>query len=60
MDIYEEAFIKQKKLLLQCQESKSLNSCYSCDQTFDCKVKQEYIKATYEKMNKGKTGGFDF
>ncbi len=60
MDIYEQAFLKQKEILLNCQKAKNQTSCYNCDETFSCKTKQDYIKATYEKMNKGNTGGFDF
>ncbi|CUU75491.1 hypothetical protein [Campylobacter hyointestinalis] len=46
--------------LKQCQESNSLNSCMSCELFFTCQNRKNYVDATYEKMNEGRGGEFDF
>lgn len=43
-----------------CQNSKNLKSCSECQDFLDCKLRDEYIKAVYNSMSKGDTGGFDF
>ena len=53
--------LQQKKAELEsCQKDKNLQSCMKCDQLFVCKLREMYIKAVYESMNKGKSGGFEF
>lgn len=40
---------------------KNLNSCYNCDEIFNCQTRKNYVDAVYNSMSKGKTeGGFDF
>ncbi len=51
--------IKTKELK-ECQEKLGLKSCFDCEKLFDCQVRQEYVKAVYESMNKGSGGGFEF
>ncbi|MEA3553294.1 MAG: hypothetical protein U9R39_02695 [Campylobacterota bacterium] len=46
--------------LNQCQISKNVDSCMKCDKILDCEVRDIYIKAVYESMNKGSGGGFEF
>ncbi|AHE94265.1 MULTISPECIES: hypothetical protein [Campylobacter] len=46
--------------LKQCQQSNSLNSCMSCELFFKCENRKNYVNATYEKMNEGRGGEFDF
>lgn len=51
----------KKEILLSCQNSKNLNSCYNCDEIFNCQARKNYVDAVYNSMSKGKTeGGFDF
>jgi len=51
---------EKKKTLQKCQEDKKLKSCMDCQQLFDCKIREDYVKATYNSMSKGETGGFEF
>lgn len=46
--------------LKACQNSLNFKSCNDCDKFFDCNIRKEYVKAVYESMNKGSTGGFEF
>lgn len=43
-----------------CQRNNNLNSCMNCDLFFECNVRKKYVNATYEKMNEGRGGQFDF
>ncbi|WP_215425455.1 hypothetical protein [Campylobacter jejuni] len=53
--------VEKKEILLSCQNSKNLNSCYNCDEIFNCQTRKNYVDAVYNSMSKGKTeGGFDF
>jgi len=46
--------------LKQCQKEHNLNSCLKCEQVLECTLRQSYVKAVYESMNKGSGGGFEF
>ena len=46
--------------LKQCQINKNIDSCMKCDKILDCEIRDNYIKAVYESMNKGSGGGFEF
>ena len=43
-----------------CQKQKSLKSCSQCKEFLQCKLREDYIKAVYNSMSKGDTGGFEF
>ncbi|SFV70469.1 hypothetical protein MNB_SM-5-1504 [hydrothermal vent metagenome] len=43
-----------------CQEEKNLKSCSECESFLQCDLRNEYIKAVYNSMSKGDTGGFEF
>lgn len=59
MDKYEEEHEKALKKLKECK-NRVKNSCMPCKDFFDCQTRAEYVKKTYESMNKCKTGGFEF
>lgn len=60
-DEFEQSLENKKLELKSCQESKALNSCFSCEQIFECLLRTEYVKAVYNSMSKGRNdGGFDF
>jgi hypothetical protein len=59
-DKWELALEVQIKVLQQCQDDKNLSSCSLCNEFIPCKIRQSYIKAVYESMNKGSGGGFEF
>jgi len=44
----------------QCQEQRNHLSCSKCELYFDCETRDEYVKAVYNSMSKGDTGGFEF
>lgn len=46
--------------LRQCQASNNRTSCMDCGDFFECKIRSNYVDATYEKMNEGRGGQFDF
>ncbi|WP_297441267.1 hypothetical protein [Sulfurimonas sp.] len=43
-----------------CQEEKAHKSCSACEHYFGCELRDEYVKAVYNSMSKGETGGFEF
>jgi len=43
-----------------CQDEKSMKSCSVCESYLECKLRDEYVKAVYNSMSKGDTGGFEF
>ena len=53
--------LDEKKIILQtCQEEKSVKSCMECEKTFECEIRKAYVKAVYESMAHGQSGGFEF
>ncbi|SFV68780.1 hypothetical protein MNB_SM-4-1081 [hydrothermal vent metagenome] len=48
------------KKLQACQVSKGHKSCSLCEFYFRCEIRDEYVKAVYNSMSKGDTGGFEF
>ncbi len=46
--------------LQKCQDDKSLKSCSDCEHYLTCELRDEYVKAVYNSMSKGDTGGFEF
>ncbi len=56
-----ELYLDEMILKVQaCQEQKSHKSCSVCKHYFGCELRDEYIKAVYNSMSKGETGGFEF
>ncbi len=60
MDEFELALEEKTKELKACQADKGYKSCFPCPQINDCRIRDEYVNAVYESMNKGKGGGFEF
>jgi len=46
--------------LQACQVKKGHQSCSLCESYFGCELRDEYVKAVYNSMSKGDTGGFEF
>ncbi|NPA59622.1 MAG: hypothetical protein GXO30_04035 [Epsilonproteobacteria bacterium] len=46
--------------LQECQKNKKLQSCSLCNDFLTCELRDNYIKAVYNSMSKGETGGFEF
>ena len=53
--------LKQKKVELEaCQTEQHINSCIKCEKLLVCTLRDNYIKAVYDSMSKGQSGGFEF
>ncbi len=59
-DVYEAKLDEAKESLDKCQTSKGVESCLKCPQLLECPTRTLYVRAVYESMSKGATGGFDF
>jgi hypothetical protein len=59
-DIWQKRLDEQKLKLQECQKSMGVTSCLGCQKIFDCEIREHYVKAVYESMNKGEGGGFEF
>lgn len=56
-----ELYLDEMILKVQnCQKEKSLQSCSACDSYIVCELRSDYVKAVYNSMSKGSTGGFEF
>ena len=60
IDKFQETLIEKTKLLKECQKEKNIDSCLKCKEIIGCKIRNEYVNAVYESMNKGQGGGFEF
>jgi len=59
-DRWEEALEQALKELKTCQQSRQIVSCLSCEEIVGCQLRNHYVNAVYESMNKGTGGGFEF
>ncbi len=59
-DIWQKALNEKLDILNSCQEQKGCKSCFECQDILECSIRDEYVKAVYESMNKGQGGGFEF
>lgn len=56
-----EIYLDEMMIKLQnCQKDKAVASCSLCEFFFGCELRSEYVKAVYNSMSKGDTGGFEF
>ncbi len=44
----------------QNEEQSNIKSCSICEKFMACELRSEYVKAVYNSMSKGDTGGFEF
>ncbi|WP_292661716.1 hypothetical protein [Nitratifractor sp.] len=59
-DRWQEALRQKTQELQRCQEKHGLRSCLACEKILGCTVRNAYVNAVYESMNKGRGGGFEF
>jgi len=53
--------LQQKKSELEaCQKEQQVSSCLKCEKLLSCELRETYVKAVYDSMNKGTGGGFEF
>ena len=56
-----EIYLDEMIVKLQvCQKDKNHTSCSACALYLECDLRDEYVKAVYNSMSKGDTGGFEF
>jgi len=60
MDRFELHLDEMMQKLQKCQQEKELSSCSGCELYLDCELRSSYVKAVYNSMSKGDTGGFEF
>jgi hypothetical protein len=60
LDQWELALEEELTKLQNCQNEHGFEGCEPCDKLLECTTRQEYVKAVYTSMNKGKGGGFEF
>jgi len=60
LDEWQLALRREKEHLIKCQEERGLKSCLKCEQLLECALRESYVKAVYDSMNKGTGGGFEF
>lgn len=60
LDRWQIALQEQKTALEKCQTEQHLTSCMQCPKILDCTIRDAYVKAVYDSMNKGQGGGFEF
>lgn len=59
-DKWEIALDEHLSVIKECQQKQNVDSCLKCEHTFNCEIRDKYVKAVYESMNKGSGGGFEF
>lgn len=59
-DKFEEYLDEMVIKLQDCQKQKGVESCSLCQSFIGCELRSEYVKAVYNSMSKGSTGGFEF
>lgn len=60
LDEWQIALSQKKAELEECQTEHHVSSCLRCEKLLDCELRDAYVKAVYDSMNKGTGGGFEF
>ncbi len=60
IDVFEMRLDDAVKRIQACQGEKQVDSCSKCEHFIGCEERNAYIKAVYDSMSKGETGGFEF
>ncbi len=60
LDEWEIALRVKTEELKKCQQEKNVTSCTQCEKLLLCELRDAYVKAVYDSMNKGTGGGFEF
>ncbi len=60
----QDEFVKAKyewlEKLQKCQNENSIDSCLKCPKVVGCELRNGYVKAFFQSMNKGEGGDFEF
>ncbi|MDR1285070.1 MAG: hypothetical protein LBJ88_02590 [Campylobacteraceae bacterium] len=57
---YELNLKQESEILLLCQNEKNIDSCFVCENIYECEKRKRYVKSVYESMSQGQGGGFEF
>lgn len=57
---WEIALEEKSRELKACQQERAVKSCLGCEKIDHCDLRDAYVKAVYNSMNKGSGGGFEF
>ena len=60
LDQWQIALRLKTEELQKCQQEHQLQSCSKCEKFLECELRDAYVKAVYDSMNKGTGGGFEF
>ena len=60
LDKWQIALRTKMEELQICQQQHRLQSCSKCEKFLTCELRDAYVKAVYDSMNKGTGGGFEF
>ena len=60
LDEWQIALQQKKRELQTCQQEQQVISCSQCEKLLSCELRDAYVKAVYDSMNKGTGGGFEF
>ena len=60
LDEWEIALERKRSELIDCQKREGVDSCLKCEKLLSCELRDAYVKAVYDSMNKGTGGGFEF
>jgi len=60
LDEWQIALVQKKGELQACQQEQQVSSCLQCERLLGCELRDVYVKAVYDSMNKGAGGGFEF
>ena len=60
LDEWQIALGVKKRELEACQREQRVGSCLSCPKIYNCEIRDAYVHAVYNSMNKGAGGGFEF
>ncbi|MBD3789080.1 MAG: hypothetical protein IE885_01720 [Campylobacterales bacterium] len=60
LDQWKITLLEKKKQLQECQASRGFESCLNCELVLNCELRDMYVVAVYDSMNKGQGGGFEF
>ncbi len=60
LDQFEKKLLEEIEIIKNCQKNTSTDSCLKCEKIIGCDIRNSYVKAVYDSMNKGQSGGFEF
>ncbi len=60
LDQFEKKLLEEIEIIKNCQKNNSTDSCLKCEKIIGCDIRNSYVKAVYDSMNKGQSGGFEF